>query len=263
MKNILRKRLWLSFLLVSFLLIPVNLLADFNSQAGQSTPNLKEQVVRLKYIDAGSMKNLLAPYTGPYTRLSSAPGVGKVLVVSDTPENLGKILAAIKEIDVKPKDLAFTIQLIEASETGEKSDPELQSDPLIKELQKLLRYKSYRLLDATMLRAIDGETSGAIFGPDNQFSIGLRPQVSDESPQGNIRIEVRLRQIKSNQLVIKQGDTEQRAWVTIEPVGLIDTNLNLKSGDRAVVGISRLASGGLSQAESKGLILVISGKILD
>jgi len=186
-----------------------------------------------------------------------------VLVVSDTPENLGKILAAIKEIDVKPKDLAFTIQLIEASETGEKSDPELQSDPLIKELQKLLRYKSYRLLDATMLRAIDGETSGAIFGPDNQFSIGLRPQVSDESPQGNIRIEVRLRQIKSNQLVIKQGDTEQRAWVTIEPVGLIDTNLNLKSGDRAVVGISRLASGGLSQAESKGLILVISGKILD
>jgi hypothetical protein len=114
-----------------------------------------------------------------------------------------------------------------------------------------------------MLRAIDGETSGAIFGPDNQFSIGLRPQVSDESPQGNIRIEVRLRQIKSNQLVIKQGDTEQRAWVKIDPVELINSHLNLKSGDRAVVGISRLASGGLSQAESKGLILVISGKILD
>ncbi len=262
MKNILRKRLWLSFLLVSFLLIPVNLLADSNPQAGQSTPNLKEEVVRLKYIDAGSMKNLLAPYTGPYTRLSSSSGNG-ILVISDLPENLEKILAAIKEIDVKPKDLAFTVQLIEASETGEKSDPELQSDPLIKELQKLLRYKTYRLLDATMLRAIDRQMSTAVFGANAQFYIIILPETSEGTPQGNIRIEVQLRQTKANQLVVKQGDTEERAWVKIDPVELINSHLNLKSGERAVVGVSRLASGGGSQAENNGLILVISGKILD
>jgi len=262
MKNILRKRLWLSFLLVSFLLIPVNLLADLNSQAGQSIPNLKEEVVRLKYIDAGSMKNLLAPYTGPYTRLSSSSGNG-ILVISDLPENLEKILAAIKEIDVKPKDLAFTVQLIEASETGEKSDPELQSDPLIKELQKLLRYKTYRLLDATMLRAIDRQTSTAVFGANGQFYVIILPETSEGTPQGNIRIEVRLRQTKANQLVVKQGKTEEVPWVKIDPVELINSHLNLKSGERAVVGISRLTSGGGSQAENNGLILVISGKILD
>lgn len=262
MKNILRKRLWLSFLLVSFLLIPVNLLADFNSQAGQSTPNLKEEVVRLKYINANNLKTLLAPYTGPYTRLSSAAGMGNVLVVSDTPENLEKILAAIKEIDVKPKDLTFTVQLIEASESEAKSDPELQSDPLIKELQKLLRYKSYRLLDATMLRAIDRQTSTAVFGDNGQFYVIIFPETSEGTPQGNIRIEVGLRQTKA-QVIAKQGDTEERAWVKIDPVELINSHLNLKSGERAVVGVSRLASGGLSQAESKGLILVISGKIIE
>lgn len=263
MKNILRKRLWLSFLLVSFLLIPVNLLADFNPQAGQSTPNLKEQVVRLKYINANYLKTLLAPYTGPYTRISSGPGVDKVLVVSATPENLEKILAAIKEIDVKPKDLAFTIQLIEASETGEKSDPELQSDQLIKELQKLLRYKTYRLLDATMLRAIDRQTSTAVFGANGQFYVIILPEISEGAPQGNIRIEVGFRQTKANQVVAKQGETEERAWVQIDPVELINSHLNLKSGERAVVGVSRLASGNLSQADSTGLILIISGKILD
>ena len=264
MKNILRKRLWLSFLLVSFLLIPVNLLADSNPQAGQSVPKLKEEVVRLKYIDAGYMRNLLAPYTGPYTRLSATPpGAGNVLVVSDTPENLEKILAAIKKIDVKPKDLAFAVQLIEASETGEKSDPELQSDPLIKELQKLLRYKTYRLLDATMLRAIDRQDSTATFGPNSQFFIGIKPEVLEETTEGNIRIEVWFRQTKANQVVAKQGETEERAWVKIDPVQLINSHLNLKSGERAVVGVSRLASGGGSQAENNGLILVISGKLLD
>jgi hypothetical protein len=38
---------------------------------------------------------------------------------------------------------------------------------------------------------------------------------------------------------------------------LIETSLNIKSGDRTVVGVSKLDGG------DKGLILIISGKIVD
>ena len=114
-----------------------------------------------------------------------------------------------------------------------------------------------------MLRAIDRQTSTAVFGANGQFYVIILPETSEGTPQGNIRIEVGLRQTKDNQVVAKQGETEERAWVKINPVELINSHLNLKSGERAVVGVSRLASGGLSQAENKGLILIISGKILD
>jgi hypothetical protein len=38
---------------------------------------------------------------------------------------------------------------------------------------------------------------------------------------------------------------------------LIESTLNIKSGDRTVVGVSKLDGGG------QGLILIISGKVID
>jgi len=226
----------------------------------QTEQNLKQEIVKLKYISASSVSTLLRSYWTRYTRISSDPKVGDIVILSDTPENLGKMLAAIKEIDVKPKDLVFTIQVIMASDSEDRTDPELKGDPLIKELQKLLRYKSYQLLDATMVRAIDRRNSLTTFGPNNQFDISIRPEVSEGQPQGNIKMEVGLRQIKVEQVV--PSEVGRNFWSKIDPVYLINSHLNLKSGDRAVVGVSRLTEGDASGGSNKGLILIISGKIL-
>jgi len=53
----------------------------------------------------------------------------------------------------------------------------------------------------------------------------------------------------------------ERIWGAINPITLIDSNLNLKSGDRAVVGVSRMNVSSVPDGNNKGLILIISGKI--
>jgi hypothetical protein len=99
-----------------------------------------------------------------------------------------------------------------------------------------------------------------IFGPNNQFDIFIKPEVAEDSPQANIRLEVRLRQVRTP---IERPGGGPPVWTKIDPLYLINSHLNLKSGDRAVVGVSRLAQQTSSGDENKGLILIISGKALD
>ncbi|MBC7350012.1 MAG: hypothetical protein H5U05_08580 [Candidatus Aminicenantes bacterium] len=252
-------KFFLTLVLATTLVVSLNsfLKAAATDEVKQQEPKvLKQEVVKLKYVEAGTLRNLLVPYFGPDTRIS-ADNKSNVLTVSDNPENLEKILAAIRKIDVQPKDLVFTIQLIIASEAEGPTDPELKNDPLVKELKKLLRFKSFQLLDATMVRAIDRKESMINFGPNNQFEILLKPEVAEGQPSGNIKLNVTLRQRKE----MKSLPSGERFWVTINPVTLIDSHLSLKSGDRTVVGVSRMNVSSSPDGDNKGLILIISGKI--
>jgi type II secretory pathway component GspD/PulD (secretin) len=217
------------------------------SQNKESIPKLRQEVVKLKYTKAQAVQNLLMVFYGPNTRIGFNSQIPDVLTIVDLPENVEKILEAIKKIDVKPRDLLFTVQIVLGSEAEGKINETLKDDPLIRELQKLLRYKSYSMLDVAMVRAMDREESGLAFGQSGQFQLLLKPVITEESPQGNIKIELYLRQLSG---MWYEG---QRA----QPTTLISSNLNLRSGDRTVVGVSRLDGG------DKGLILIISGKILD
>lgn len=231
--------------------------AAVTDEARQQEPKvLKQEVVKLRYTEAETLRKLLVPYFGPDTRLS-ADDKTNVLTLSDNPENLEKMLAVIRKIDVKPKDLVFTMQLIIASEAEGPIDAELKNDPLIQDLQKLLRFRSYQLLDAALVRAVDRKDSSVSFGPNNLFDIILRPEVAEDGPQSQIGLQVSLRQKK---LESKLPDGKV-VWTTITPASyLINSNLSLKSGERAVVGVSRLTEQ-VADGNNKGLILIISGKI--
>lgn len=256
MKNNSGKKLILASIFILFSLGLVSL-AD-SSQAGQTAANLKQEVVKLKYVKADAVKQLLIPYFEQYT-LISADAPNNILTIRDTPENLEKILAAIRKIDAKPKDMLFTVQLIIGSEADGQTDPELKGDPLIKELQKLLRYKSYQPLDSTLIRAVDRESSMISFGPKNDFQIEIKPKVSEESPQPNIDLEITLQRGRRGPNIIEKSGPV----IELGPVLLIKSHLNLRSGDRAVVGVSKLDGKLTPQPENKGLILIITGKVLD
>lgn len=148
-----------------------------------------------------------------------------------------------------------------ASGSEGNTDPELKNDTLMREFQKLLRYKNYQLLDSAMVRALDGEYSQINFGPNNQFTLYLKPKVSEEASQVNINLQVNLNQIKVQEVL----SNNQIAWINIStsPLSLISSQLYLKSKDRAVVGTSRLEQHSSSPVNNKGLILIITGKVLD
>lgn len=218
----------------------------------KTADGLRKEIVRLKYVRAIYIKDFLYPFASREGHVVSNPETPDILALSDLPENIEKMLAAIREIDVKPADVLFTVQLVLGSETEDKTDAELQSDTIIKELRKLLRYKGYTFLDSTLVRGLDRYNAEIMLGRKAEFQLELRPEVAREKPQDNIKVELRLRQI-SETFVTKDGKQVQVPKESI----LIRNQLNLKSGDKAVVGVSKLDGG------DKGLILIVSAKVVE
>ena len=213
------------------------------------TKNLRKEMVKLKYVRAQDIQTLLYAYVSREGHIQFNPNLAAILSVSDTPENVEKILAAIREIDVKPPDILYTVQLVLGSETDATTDAELQNDPVVKELRKLLRFKGYTILDATLVRAVNRESAEVKFGPKGEFEFALKPDVAGDAKMPVIKTEVRLTRV------------EHVGWDGAKPIikeaTLVESSLNIKSGERTVVGVSKLDGG------DKGLILIISAKIVD
>lgn len=226
---------------------------DQAAAAGQDQkpkpPVFRTEIIKLKYVRAQDIESLLRAYV-MYGSIQVNPNLPNVLTVRETPESLEKILAAARELDVKPADVLYTVQLVMGSEADAATDAELKGDPIIRELGKLLRYKGYTLLDATMVRSVNLENSEVQFGPKAEFQLQLRPEVAGDAKMPVIKSGVRLRQIR-------RVATSSVEGAKTEILTLVESTLNIKSGDRTVVGVSKLDGG------DKGLILIISAKIVD
>ncbi|HPW18641.1 MAG TPA: secretin N-terminal domain-containing protein [Candidatus Aminicenantes bacterium] len=218
---------------------------------------LRKEIVKLKYVRAEQIHSILRAYSGQMGMITFQDSLPSIIVVRDTPENVDKILAVIRELDVKPADVLYTVQLVLGSETDATTDAELKNDPIVKELGKLLRYKGYTLLDATLVRVINRDRASVSLGPKAEFAMALMPDVAGDAKTPVIKTEVRLRQIiRAATNVVKEGK-EFPAGTTIDVRTPIESTLNIKPGDRTVVGVSKLDGG------DKGLILIISGKIVE
>ena len=211
--------------------------------------NLRKEIVRLKYVRADQIQSLLTTYASQWGLIQFQNSLPFVLVVRDKPENVEKILAVIRELDVKPADVLYTVQLVLGSEADAATDAELKNDPIVKELGKLLRFKGYTLLDATLVRTVNRDNASVKFGPKAEFSLELRPEVAGDAKTPMIRTSVRLRRVDQS------GFYEGKPVTDVTT--LIESTLNIKSGDRTVVGVSKLDGG------DKGLILIISAKIVE
>ena len=254
------KKTMIAFLALAFTLAVVTpvLAEDPAGVAAQDpkaeTKTLRKEIVRLKYVRAQDIQTLLYTYVSRGGLIQSNPNMPAVLSVSDTPENVEKILAAIRELDVKPADVLYTVQLVLGSETDAATDAELQNDPIVKELRKLLRYKGYTLLDSSFVRVINRDRAAVNLGPKGEFVFALQPDVAGDLKAPVIKTEVRLRQIKRlGRTTTKEGSSQP----IVDETTLIQSSLNIKSGERTVVGVSKLDGG------DKGLILIISAKIVD
>ena len=215
-------------------------------------PALRTELVRLKYFPGHAMLGFINTYLSRDGRVSQGPD-SKILVVSDYPENIERVLQAVRQIDVKPADLQFTVQLVQGSEADEKTAESVANDPVIKELRNLLKYKSYSLLDTSMIRALDDRDTEVRLGERAEFEFWIKPKVVRDEKAALIQMEVRLRRISL--APVPPNVTSSK--VEYISTSLIGTTLNAKPGEKTVVGVSKLDGTG------KGLILIISGKIVE
>ena len=208
----------------------------------------KTEIVTIKYIDVKWAEGLLNPYTSRRGRINRLHD-GNKLVIEDTPENVEKILSILKEIDIKPLDLQFHVDLILGSTTDQSEegfDRELKSDPVMKELGQLLQYKSFKRLDTALMKVQDNKRSFQRTGGDHlMFRLQLRPRYIKEDKVDSIQVELSLSQDMGS-------DSEGKR----RSISLVETTLSIKSGERTVVGVSKLNGG------DKALILILSGSVV-
>jgi len=249
------KKVMIASVMLAFALaIVVPALAEDPAQEAKLPvkPALKTEMVRLKYLTGSRLMGVIQAYLSRESTVRSGPD-DKVLIISDTPENIARARAAIEELDVKPADLLFTVQLVLGSEEPEKDLEPMPNDPIIKELRSLLKYKSYALLDTSLLRALDTQDSEVRLGERAEFELWIRPKVMRDEKATLIQTEIRLRRI----VVAGTPPNVTSAKPEFITTNLIGTTLNVKPGDKTVVGVSKLDGTG------KGLILILSGKIVD
>jgi len=229
------------------------------ASAGQAKkPELKTEFVKLKYIKARQVLSLLTGYQSEYGRIRTQDELN-IITIQDTPEIVEMVLALLKKIDVKPVDILFTVDLIlgigesskDASNVSRfrkavEYDKKIESDPLIKELKKVLSYKYYNKVGSSFLRVQDGGYSDhRIGGSDLDLELRLVPRYVREEKEDVFQLELRLRQFTG---YVYEGIKKYQT--------LINTPLTIKGGERTVVGVSKLDGG------DKALILILQGKIV-
>lgn len=236
---------------------------DREDGQAKSEPQIRKEMVKLKYVRAQDAIQLLQAYisrpkavsTGGYFLPGMVQGArdanqNEILVLTDAPDVVEKMLALIKEIDVKPAEMQFMVQIVMGSEAAEdKGDDSLKNDPVIRELRGVLKYKSFSALDGTVLRVIEGERAEAKVGTKGEYSLRLTPKLIRDGTTETIRVEVEFYRPVWSQL----APNSQNAPVMMNN-DLVRTTLMLKPGEKTVVGVSK------SDAD-KGLILIISGKV--
>lgn len=241
-----KKAFWIAIVLaLAFVLIGGGL-------GQESKPKMRQEIVKLNYIDRQEILTILQTYTSREGRINlSSLGL---LGINDYPENVEKILAVVRELDVKPADIQFSIQLILASAEDDpgRSDALIKDDPLIKELRNLLSFKFFYPLDSSFVRALHGGHSEVTMGPEAELKLALRPKHIKEDKEDLIQVEARLSKIIP--VAYAPGATETRS--PYSSITLLTSNFTMKSGDKTVVGVSKLDGG------DKGLILIITGKIV-
>jgi hypothetical protein len=244
------KKAAIFFVILFFLagVVPV-----LDAQQNTQKTDLKEQIVKVNYIDARSAYSILLPYMSRDGKLQLVRE-SNMLIIEDIPEIVEKVLSILEEIDVKPLDLQFTVDLILGSMSGDArndgsssesfTERKIQSDPVIKELRSLLTYESFKRLDTTLISVQDNSRSTQMVGGEGMsYRLDLQPRYIKEDKGDSIRVELNLTSMYHK----KDGSPLS--------LTLINTTISLRSGERSVVGVSKLNGG------DKALILILSGVV--
>lgn len=238
-----------SLLVFFFLAATVLNLYSFGQE---QKPQLRKEIVQVRYLDVASVSNLISVYRSSYGRIQWIRE-RNAIIIEDTPESVEKLLSILKEIDVKPLDVQFTVDLIMGaldSTSAGFSDKEIKSDPVLRELSSLLRYKAFKSLDSAIIKVQDNSRSRQRIGGEGlSFILEMYPRYIKEEKADTFQVKLELDQYKP--VVFSPEGKELRSSTIV-----IDTTFSLKSGERTVVGVSKLDGG------DKALILIISGKVI-
>lgn len=213
------------------------------------------EIIEVRYISTSDAVNLVMPYLNREYGATITPSRSlKVLTVKDTPETIQKIKEVLARYDVKPLDLQFSVDLIKGSMEEGKTDQDLKTNSLIRELQKVLSYKSFSKIGSSVIRVQDNSRTEQRIGgvmqeerenykPDPiQLILSLQPSYVKDGRDELFQVDVDLRWDK----FLSGKNT----------VHLLNSSLSMKNGEKTVVGVSKL------NGDDSSLILILTAHII-
>jgi len=222
----------------------------------EKAPTLRTEMVQLKYADPFMLQSILHSYMSPWGKVSPTRGGEQTIVVTDTPEIVQKMLSIISDIDVKPVEIQFTVQVVQGMDVEGQGDEALKNDPVIRELRGVLKYKSFSLLDGTLMRVLNGEEAEAKIGTKGEYTITLQPRYAKDGALETIQTRIRFRKPEwISQQTTNTDKKEETKSMQMYFNDLVSTVLQLKVGEKTVVGVSK-------NDADRGLILILSAKVI-
>jgi len=165
----------------------------------------------------------------------------------------GVLVCAQEKQPAASTNVEMTIYLISGSAQGTADDIPKDLESTVKQLHGVFAYKSYKLSESFILRGRSGNASTEGILPGNGLHYSFRyngVRVSGDAPR-EVHIDGLNLQLSRHSVATK--DFKQ----TSESVARIYTDLDIREGQKTVVGKSSINSAG------DALILVVVPKVID
>jgi hypothetical protein len=220
--------------------------------------NFKNKVFEVKYRDPNSLANVLSRLTSGFkgTAISSNTEF-KTITVRDFPENLATIEEALKRLDVPaaPRpNIELHMHVLLASNTpGGGAEVPAELKDVLAELRGTLSYKNYELAASVVQRL-------------TETSRGLQGQGTAEVPSGNPGLNngllpyeyyigaVSMVQNSNGDMSVQIGEFAFSALAFEKDRAKVNTALNLRDGEKVVVGTATI--------RSRALVVVLTMKLV-
>jgi hypothetical protein len=163
------------------------------------------------------------------------------------------VLSAQAPVPAVNANVEMTVYLISGSSQGNADEVPKDLESTLRQLHSVFAYKTYKLSESFILRGGGGpaSTTGVLPGVGLRYGFGyFRLQVSGDAPRA---VHVDALNLELTRPVVGLKDGKQ----IYETVAKISTQLDMRDGQKIVVGKSSLNTGG------DALILVIVPKVIE
>ena len=204
----------------------------FAEPAHDNEKALTVRTFQFKYKDAEKATAIIKPMLSPDGSMSIQAG-SNALVISDRPENLKEIVAALTKFDAAPQMFRLDVRIVAASRDGSGSVPAELKD--IAGKLALLRFNSVESLGAADITGREGDpgTVSLQSGYRADFHIGDYDPASDT---------LRVNDFKVSKMA---GD---------QLTQILKMSMNLKLNQTVILGATKVANSG------RALMIVVTAK---
>lgn len=243
--------------------------ASFAQQASSNTTqkaepesvtekNFKNKMFEVKHRDPGSLVSVLWGLGSGFKGSTVMHNAElRTITVRDFPENLATMEEALKRLDIpsapRPNIELHIHVLIASNAGGATSDAPANLKDVVTQLRGTLAYRNYELVASAVQRLT--ETSGGLVGN----GVAEVPSLNPGTPSAAMPYEYHVRQVSlaQNQAGAPSLQIGQFAFRTLSDRenARIETALNLRDGEKVVVGTATL--------RSRALVIVLTAKVLN